>query len=42
MDLKGSPSPDHLGFFRSPWKTEMSFLTKEYSNGGPSSADGEF
>lgn len=29
VDLKGSPSPDHLGFFRSPWKTKMSSLTEE-------------
>lgn len=28
MDLKGSPRPDPLGFFRSPWKTEMSSLSR--------------
>lgn len=38
-DLKGCPSPDPLGFFRSP----RSFTDqRRCSNGGPSSTDGTF
>lgn len=41
-DLKGSSSPDPLGFFRRPWKSEMSSPSKRDTNGGPSSTDEEF
>lgn len=41
-DPKGSSSPDPLGFFRRPWKSEMSSPSKRGINGGPSSTDGEF
>lgn len=43
MELKGSPSPDALGFFRNCWKTEMSSLREGgLSDGGASGANGEF
>lgn len=41
-DLKGSSSPDPLGFFRRPWKSEKSSSSKRDTNGGPSSTDREF
>ena len=31
MDLKGSPGPDPLGLFRSPWNTEVSSLSKGHA-----------
>lgn len=44
MDLKGSPCPDPLGFCRSPWKTEMSSLSRgdALMNGRTSGPDGKF